>query len=228
MKLEWNLNRSCAFSWSLNFSLAFEGSVRWEMTSSSHWDRTFKKQQLAFPSPFPFPTDAVQVSLLNHAHRPHLRRWWRSKTGRTWIPGWWCGARQAVYLFGLPASLGTVKQQRNIHAPHWSHWSFRYLHWIRLICFLNSRDPKKKVTWLSSGPLTLAKNLISWSWGDFSVFPLLTMASTKTQVTQSWPQLQSINQSQHFRNRAAFLKAIKKGYLISENIFYNVLYNCAG
>lgn len=44
-----------------------------------------------------------------------------------------------------------------------------------------------------TGSLTLAKNLISWSWGDFSLFPLLTMASTKTKVTQSWPEQRKQN-----------------------------------
>lgn len=33
--------------------------------------------------------------------------------------------------------------------------------------------------------LTLAKNFISWSCGDFSVFPLVTMASARIQSRQT-------------------------------------------
>lgn len=86
-----------------------------------------------------------------------------------------CGAEPTAYFLGTPTHTGSVLQQGNSPLSHWKLLEF----WVPLM------DPFKPSSrsWVKEETLTLAKNLISWSWGDFSVFPLLTMASTKTGVT---------------------------------------------
>ena len=134
----------------------------------------------------------------------HSRRWKNIMRGRTWVPGWWHGAKQAAHLLRPLTCLRTVPQQTVLYDQS-HYWSFEYLCWICVnlypdLCGCQGKSNLVKCT----GSLTLAKNLISWSWGDFSFFPLLTMASTKTKVTQSWPEQRKQKQSQHFRDREAF------------------------
>lgn len=74
----------------------------------------------------------------------------------------------------------------------------------------------------------MAKNLISWSWGDFSVFPLLTMASAKREVKYLVRANKQMNNHGILRSRAGFQKTTSKLSCFHETTSCKVFCNCAG
>lgn len=63
----------------------------------------------------------------------------------------------------------------------------------------------------------MAKNLISWSWGDFSVFPLLTMASIKTGVSYSGQSKQNKQASKQPQSKGIIIVVLDTEQLFKRN-----------